>query len=72
MNSELESHEQIKGVLMINDPWSIENGILTPTLKIKRHVLEQKYHDVGQNWPVLSNIVVLLFENMALNFECRC
>lgn len=51
MNSELESHEQIKGVLMINDPWSIENGILTPTLKIKRHVLEQKYHDVGQNWP---------------------
>ncbi|KHA60230.1 AMP-dependent synthetase [Vibrio variabilis] len=51
MNQELESHEQIKGVLMIKDPWSIENGILTPTLKIKRHVLEQKYHDMGQNWP---------------------
>ncbi|WP_217543241.1 AMP-binding protein [Vibrio metschnikovii] len=51
MNSKLESHEQIKGVLMIKDPWSIDNGILTPTLKIKRHVLEQKYHDVGQNWP---------------------
>ncbi|KIE22178.1 AMP-dependent synthetase [Vibrio sinaloensis] len=51
MNKELESHEQIKGVLMIKDPWSIENGILTPTLKIKRHVLEQKYHDMGQNWP---------------------
>lgn len=51
MNESLESHEQIKGVLMIKDPWSIENGILTPTLKIKRHVLEQKYHEVGQNWP---------------------
>ncbi|HDY8107051.1 TPA: AMP-binding protein [Vibrio vulnificus] len=51
MNAELESHEQIKGVLMIKDPWSIDNGILTPTLKIKRHVLEQKYHEVGQNWP---------------------
>ncbi|EGQ7693204.1 AMP-binding protein [Vibrio vulnificus] len=50
MNAELESHEQIKGVLMIKDPWSIDNGILTPTLKIKRHVLEQKYHEVGQNW----------------------
>ncbi|ENY8011087.1 AMP-binding protein [Vibrio fluvialis] len=51
MNNELESHEQIKGVLMIKEPWSIDNGILTPTLKIKRHVLEQKYHEVGQNWP---------------------
>ncbi|EOX3348133.1 AMP-binding protein [Vibrio cholerae] len=51
INSQLESHEQIKGVLMIKDPWSIDNGILTPTLKIKRHVLEKKYHDVGQNWP---------------------
>ncbi|EHU9458089.1 TPA: AMP-binding protein [Vibrio vulnificus] len=51
MNAELESHEHIKGVLMIKDPWSIDNGILTPTLKIKRHVLEQKYHEVGQNWP---------------------
>ncbi|MBR9788124.1 MAG: AMP-binding protein [Vibrionaceae bacterium] len=51
MNQELASHEQIKGVLMIKDPWSIENGILTPTLKIKRHVLEQKYHELGHNWP---------------------
>ncbi|ENM5767494.1 AMP-binding protein [Vibrio mimicus] len=51
INNELESHEQIKGVLMIKEPWSIDNGILTPTLKIKRHVLERKYHDTGQNWP---------------------
>lgn len=51
INNELESHEQVKGVLMIKEPWSIDNGILTPTLKIKRHVLEKKYHDTGQNWP---------------------
>ncbi|WGV99775.1 AMP-binding protein [Vibrio sp. YMD68] len=51
MNAQLGSHEKIKGVLMIKEPWSIENNILTPTLKIKRHVLEQKYHELGANWP---------------------
>ncbi|WP_017092473.1 AMP-binding protein [Vibrio splendidus] len=51
MNEQLASHEKIKGVLMIKEPWSIDNGVLTPTLKIKRHILEQKYHEVGHNWP---------------------
>ncbi|WP_158174490.1 AMP-binding protein [Grimontia hollisae] len=51
INSELESHAKIRGVLMIKEPWSIENGMLTPTLKIKRHLLEKKYHDIGANWP---------------------
>ncbi|WNJ94471.1 AMP-binding protein [Vibrio ruber] len=51
INQELQSHEQIKGVLMVKDAWSIENGILTPTLKIKRHLLEKQYHQLGLNWP---------------------
>ncbi|OBT06592.1 AMP-dependent synthetase [Vibrio sp. UCD-FRSSP16_10] len=50
INASLENHEKIKGALIIKEPWSIENTILTPTLKIKRHVLDKKYHDVGANW----------------------
>nr|WP_232322053.1 AMP-binding protein [Photobacterium jeanii] len=51
INQELESHARIKGVLMIKDPWSIENDVLTPTLKIKRHILEKRYQEIGNNWP---------------------
>ncbi|WP_181314682.1 AMP-binding protein [Photobacterium phosphoreum] len=50
INNELESHQKIKGILMIKEPWSIENGILTPTLKIKRHRLEQDYATIDENW----------------------
>ena len=50
INTELESHQKIKGVLMIKEPWSIENGILTPTLKIKRHILEQQYATLDDDW----------------------
>ncbi|PMH41170.1 AMP-dependent synthetase [Vibrio sp. 10N.286.49.B3] len=57
VNNQLGSHEKIKGVLMIKEPWSIDNGVLTPTLKIKRHILEQKYHEIGHNWPKDSLIV---------------
>jgi len=51
LNETLHSHEKIKGIMFIKEPWSIENGILTPTLKIKRHELEKRYHDRALNWP---------------------
>jgi len=31
--------------------------VLTPTMKIKRHLLEQKYAQVGDRWPS-SQVVV--------------
>ena len=38
--------EKIKRFKFIADEWSTANGILTPTLKVKRSVILQKYRDV--------------------------
>jgi len=38
--------EKIKRFKFIADEWTTANGILTPTLKVKRAVILQKYHDV--------------------------
>ncbi|TXE14565.1 AMP-dependent synthetase/ligase [Algoriphagus aquimarinus] len=35
--------EQIKRFKLLQDPWSIESGELTPTMKLKRKVIHQKF-----------------------------
>ena len=41
--SPLLTSETIKKFTLLKDPFTIESGELTPTLKIKRNVVEQKY-----------------------------
>jgi long-subunit acyl-CoA synthetase (AMP-forming) len=43
VNGMLESHEKLAHIFVVNDHWSIENGLLTPTLKFKRDQIEKKY-----------------------------
>ncbi len=43
INERLESHERLAHLLVLSDAWTPENGLLTPTLKIRRHKLEAKY-----------------------------
>jgi long-chain acyl-CoA synthetase len=41
--------EQIKRYTLVADEWSTANRILTPTLKVKRKVIEEKYQSVIQS-----------------------
>lgn len=43
VNTHLESHEKVDAIVITEEVWGVENNILTPTLKIKRHVLEARY-----------------------------
>ncbi len=58
VNQSLENHEKIKKIVVITEPWSVENGILTPTLKIKRNVLDQNYKAKYDNWYEEKGIVL--------------
>jgi long-chain acyl-CoA synthetase len=43
LNRELEPHERLASLLVVSESWEVDNGLLTPTLKIKRDVIEAKY-----------------------------
>ncbi len=46
VNATLESHMKLDHVVVLKDEWTIDNNLLTPTLKVKRHVLEEQFSDV--------------------------
>jgi long-subunit acyl-CoA synthetase (AMP-forming) len=43
MNAKLAHHERLDAIVVDETPWSVENDLLTPTLKVKRHVLERRF-----------------------------
>jgi long-subunit acyl-CoA synthetase (AMP-forming) len=50
VNAESESHEKVAFMVVVKDPWSMENGMLTPTMKIKRNVIEEFYQQKMDAW----------------------
>ncbi|MFT6330828.1 MAG: long-subunit acyl-CoA synthetase (AMP-forming), partial [Bermanella sp.] len=46
VNNSLESHQKLDRIIIFNEEWSIENDLLTPTLKVKRHIIEEKFKSI--------------------------
>jgi long-chain acyl-CoA synthetase len=49
-NKGLADYEQMKMVVIAKEPWSIDNGCLTPTLKIKRTKIEAMVEPQVDKW----------------------
>ncbi len=50
VNKDLPSYEKLQQVIICKEGWTIENLILTPTLKIKRNVLEDTFGKYLEKW----------------------
>jgi long-chain acyl-CoA synthetase len=46
LTTELAQYERVKKVALLENEFTIEGGELTPTLKVKRRVIDEKYRDV--------------------------
>ena len=60
VNAGLEKHERMKKIVVMNEEWTVDNNLLTPTLKVKRNVLEKQYEAQYQKWYSSPETVIWL------------
>lgn len=58
LNKTLESYQKISTIVVVKEAWSVENGCLTPTLKVKRNKVNQQYQDHLERWHESSETIV--------------
>jgi long-chain acyl-CoA synthetase len=46
VNKTLGEHEQIKRFRLVTEEWNTETGELSPTLKLRRNIIKERYRDI--------------------------
>ena len=50
VNRALPDYEQLRTIVVTGEPWSIENGFLTPTMKVRRNRIEAAVQPQVERW----------------------
>jgi long-subunit acyl-CoA synthetase (AMP-forming) len=50
VNASLDPHERLECAVLVREPWSVDDGSLTPTMKIRRNVIEKRYEPYLGRW----------------------
>ncbi len=58
INASLDKHEKMKKVVVMKEEWTVDNNLLTPTLKVKRNVLEKAKTPQYEGWYAEKDTVV--------------
>ena len=49
-NSTADGYKKVKKIILLSEDWTPENGLTTPTLKIKRAKIDEAFSAKYQNW----------------------
>ncbi|MDB5211799.1 MAG: hypothetical protein JWQ30_2626 [Sediminibacterium sp.] len=60
VNKTLEQHEHLSKLIILPDEWTIANGLLTPTLKIKRKMIDAAFGDKYESWIKMHDTIVFV------------
>jgi len=57
-NAKLEGYKKVSTIVVMDQPWTTENGMLTPTLKVKRNVINKALSEKYRDWHECDECVV--------------
>ena len=58
VNSKLFNYKRVSTIVICSDDWTPKNGILTPTMKIKRGAVDKMYMDKYERWHLSKEKVI--------------
>lgn len=58
LNPRLHTYQRVKKVIVVKDPWTVENNMMTPTLKIKRNIVERQYEPNLEPWYTRDETII--------------
>lgn len=58
VNKNLKNYERVSTIVVTKDPWTVENGLVTPTLKVKRNMMNQRFNKQMHEWEKADEKVI--------------
>lgn len=58
INPQFEKHEKLEKVVIMKEDWNVDNGLTTPTLKVKRNAIEKIHQPYYKEWFEMNDKVI--------------
>lgn len=58
INPSLEKHEKVEKVVIMKEDWTVDNNLVTPSLKVKRNSIEKIHQPFYKSWFEMSDKVI--------------
>lgn len=58
INKTLDPHEQLDCLVLMTEPWTVDNDLITPTFKVKRNRVEDRFGQDYEQWIGLRKKII--------------
>ena len=58
LNERVHTYERVRKLIVMKEPWTVENDLMTPTMKMKRSVIDARYGTQYEPWFGREEVIV--------------